>query len=251
MASDGAEQRAERFEVQLGGQSNVGTHLLPGARILTNPTFPLQHRDQVYVRLDPRFRPQQTVTLRGEVRFPGTYTLLRENETLSEVIERAGGLTPRAYPRGGQLLRNEQQLIIELDRAIAGSRRADVPLLPGDEITVPLKPNTVDVRGAVANEGLIQHAPGRRVSYYLDRAGGLGDNAQDVFITQASGATFKLRHGLFAQNPVVDDGAIIYVSPEPERTGERGDLSQTLRDSLAIVASAATVIVPLIVALSR
>ena len=251
MASDGAERRAETFEVALGGAADPTSALLPGSHVLTSGTFPLQHRDQVYVRLDPRFRPQQTVTLRGEVRFPGTYTLLRENERLSEVVERAGGLTPRAYARGGQLVRNEQQLIIELDRAVAGERRADVPLLPGDVVTIPLKPNTVDVRGAVANEGLIQHVPGRRVSYYLDRAGGLGDNAQAVFVTQASGATFKLRRGLFAQNPVVDDGAVIYVAPEPERTGEGSDLSETLRDSLAIVASAATVIVPLIVALSQ
>jgi protein involved in polysaccharide export with SLBB domain len=121
-------------------------------------------------------------------------------------------------------------------------------MLPGDEVTIPIRPNTVEVRGAVANDGLIQYAAGRRVSYYLDRAGGIADNAEDVFVTQASGAVFKLRRGLFAQNPVVDDGGIIYVSQKEERPAGGADIGNVLRDTLAIAASAVTVIVPIILA---
>jgi len=55
--------------------------------------FQLQHRDQVYVRKDPAFQPQETVTVRGEVRYPGEYTLLRDNERLSNLIDRSGGVT--------------------------------------------------------------------------------------------------------------------------------------------------------------
>ncbi len=243
------EQRAQTVTVPLAPGAPVENARLPGgARILTEHTFALNHRDRVYVRFDPRFRPQQTVTLRGEVRFPGTYTLLRENEKLSEIIERAGGLTPRAYARGGQLLRGDRQLIVEIDKALLGEARTDVPLLPGDEVTIPIRPNTVEVRGAVPNEGLIQYAAGRRVSYYLDRAGGTSDNAEDVFVTQASGAVYKLRRGLFSQNPVVDDGGIIYVSPKEERPANTTDVGALLRDGLAIAASAVTVIIPIILA---
>jgi polysaccharide export outer membrane protein len=51
---------------------------------------------------------QATVTLRGQVRFPGTYTI-RPGETLKSVIERAGGLTPWAFPQGAVFTRTELQ----------------------------------------------------------------------------------------------------------------------------------------------
>lgn len=50
------------------------------------------------------WREQQTVTLRGEVRFPGTYPI-RKGETLLSVIQRAGGLTDEAYPEGAVFTR--------------------------------------------------------------------------------------------------------------------------------------------------
>jgi protein involved in polysaccharide export with SLBB domain len=43
----------------------------------------------------PQWADHGTVELRGEVRFPGTYPI-RPGETLSQVIERAGGLTESA-----------------------------------------------------------------------------------------------------------------------------------------------------------
>ena len=45
-----------------------------------------------------------SVTLQGEVRFPGTYQILR-GEKLSELLARAGGLTNVAYPYGTVYLR--------------------------------------------------------------------------------------------------------------------------------------------------
>ena len=45
-----------------------------------------------------------SVTLGGEVRFPGVYSILR-NEKLSSVIERAGGLNDVAFPEGTVFLR--------------------------------------------------------------------------------------------------------------------------------------------------
>jgi polysaccharide export outer membrane protein len=51
---------------------------------------------------------QATVTLHGQVRFPGTYTI-RPGETLKSVIERAGGLTPWAFPQGAVFTRTELQ----------------------------------------------------------------------------------------------------------------------------------------------
>jgi protein involved in polysaccharide export with SLBB domain len=46
------------------------------------------------------------VSMRGEVRHPGTYGI-RTGERLSEVLERAGGFTAAAYPYGAVLTRRE------------------------------------------------------------------------------------------------------------------------------------------------
>ncbi|MFK7847042.1 MAG: SLBB domain-containing protein [Rhodothermales bacterium] len=207
--------------------------------------FELQHLDRIYVRKDPGFREQQVVTVTGEVEFPGTYTLLRENETLTEIIRRAGGVLPTGYPKGGRLVRDNLQVIVEMDKALAGSYDADMVLLPGDDVEIPLQPNTVAVRGNVANEGLIKFEPGRRLTYYLERAGGKRPESESILLTQASGATFSVRRrGLFKQNPVVDEGARILVThKQPREPGERVDIGRTIVETVGIISSTLTIVV--------
>jgi protein involved in polysaccharide export with SLBB domain len=61
--------------------------------------IPLQINDYLMVRTVPEWNLFRTVTLGGEVRYPGNYTF-KQGETLSSLIERAGGFTARAYLRG-------------------------------------------------------------------------------------------------------------------------------------------------------
>ena len=51
-----------------------------------------------------RWAEQQFIEIRGEVLFPGVYPLF-EGEKLSSAIERAGGLTPYAFPEGSVFTR--------------------------------------------------------------------------------------------------------------------------------------------------
>ena len=67
--------------------------------------LPLVARDRVTVFENPDWRNDITVSLEGEVRFPGSYSFSR-GETLSQLIERAGGFTGFAYPRGAILSRD-------------------------------------------------------------------------------------------------------------------------------------------------
>ncbi len=206
--------------------------------------YRLEHRDHVFVRVDPNFRPLETVTIAGEVRFPGSYPLTDENETLSRIIERAGGILPTGYAKGGRVTRNGQHLITRVDKIVEGNRRADVILQPGDQILIPTMPNAVSVVGNVVTEGLIKYESGRRLSFYLDRAGGIKDETESIVLTQASGATFKVRRGLVPGNPVVDDGATIRVVKQPPREeGDRVDVGRVITEGLGILASALTVIV--------
>ncbi|OPY68127.1 MAG: Polysialic acid transport protein KpsD precursor [Syntrophorhabdus sp. PtaU1.Bin050] len=61
--------------------------------------IPLQINDYLFVRTVPEWRLYRTVTISGEVMYPGVYTVIR-GEKLSSVIERAGGYTDMAYLRG-------------------------------------------------------------------------------------------------------------------------------------------------------
>ena len=216
--------------------------------------FRLRHRDRVFIREDPAFQPQQTVSIQGQVKYPGEYTLLRENERLSNLIQRAGGVLPTGYLKGGRLVRDrqtqegtlgqqtEEQVIVEMQQATQGDPEEDVILQPGDEVVIPTQPNTVAIRGNVANEGLIKHEEGRRVQYYLDRAGGTRQNTEAVLLTQASGATFRVDTGWFRRTPTVDDGAVIRVTLEPEREQEI-DYTEIASNVTQILSSALTVLV--------
>jgi protein involved in polysaccharide export with SLBB domain len=66
----------------------------------------LQAFDALIVKELPEWAKQESVTLSGEVRFPGAYPI-RRGETLRSVIERAGGLTGLAFVKGSVFTRRE------------------------------------------------------------------------------------------------------------------------------------------------
>ena len=57
----------------------------------------------------PQDERSRYVVIEGEVRRPGVYKL-EVNETLHSVVQRAGGLTPKAYVYGSQLLRESARI---------------------------------------------------------------------------------------------------------------------------------------------
>ena len=65
----------------------------------------LQPYDQIFVRLNPNFHPVRNVVISGEVKYPGTYSIIRKTEKISSLIDRAGGLTDYAYLDGAKMFR--------------------------------------------------------------------------------------------------------------------------------------------------
>jgi polysaccharide export outer membrane protein len=65
----------------------------------------LQEDDRLYIRQIPEWQLHPSVSLTGEVNFPGEYVLTRRDETLKDLIDRAGGFTPEAFPKGTVFLR--------------------------------------------------------------------------------------------------------------------------------------------------
>ncbi len=82
----------------------------------------LQPFDSLSIREVPEWGAQEHVTLQGEVRFPGRYSIKR-GDTLRSVIERAGGLTEFAFPEGSVFTREE----LKGARAEAARRAREPP----------------------------------------------------------------------------------------------------------------------------
>ena len=103
--------RAELTQYYVGPRGVRHTEIYPislAKALAGNPqdNVVLQPYDVLTVAKVSQWGRQPTVTLRGQVRFPGTYTI-RPGETLKSVIERAGGLTKWAFPQGAVFTRVE------------------------------------------------------------------------------------------------------------------------------------------------
>lgn len=72
----------------------------------------LENEDVISVRRQGEFpEAMPTVTIGGEVKYPGSYVLKR-NERLGDLIKRAGGLTDNAHPEASIIRRNIDYMIL-------------------------------------------------------------------------------------------------------------------------------------------
>ena len=194
------------------------------------PGFVLQPYDQVYVRRSPGCQEQANVDITGEVLYDGTYALTNKSERLSDLVKKAGGVTPFAYVKGAKLIRqandeelkrmedvfkmmrremgqaNMDSLKLDLDSVYSvgidlelamknpGSS-ADVVLRAGDKLVVPELSNTVKINGAVMLPNTVAYKDNKSVKYYISQAGGFANNARKsrAFIIYMNGQVAKVK----------------------------------------------------------
>ena len=194
------------------------------------PGFVLQPYDQVYVRRSPGYQEQANVDITGEVLYDGTYALTNKSERLSDLVKKAGGVTPFAYVKGAKLIRqandeelkrmedvfkmmrremgqaNMDSLKLDLDSVYSvgidlelamknpGSS-ADVVLRAGDKLVVPELSNTVKINGAVMLPNTVAYKDKKSVKYYISQAGGFANNARKsrAFIIYMNGQVAKVK----------------------------------------------------------
>jgi protein involved in polysaccharide export with SLBB domain len=87
----------------------------------------------------------ESVTIKGQVRFPGNYGF-QDGERLSSVLRRAGGLLPTAYPMGAVLVRTE---VRQLEQS---SREELIRQIEANSAAARLSPNL----GSGGGEGTLQ-----------------------------------------------------------------------------------------------
>ncbi len=177
--------------------------------------MPLRPDDQVFVRAVPRWHETLQVSITGEIRYPGLYAIERKATRLTEIIEKAGGITEEASLLESFIVRADTARIVDTEyerlkevpiqemnpeeyaffKMKAREQRGlmsidfhrllqendpaeDVILKNGDEIVIAIDRETVLVSGAVASPGAIVYNSAFTITDYIERAGGYGWNAR-------------------------------------------------------------------------
>jgi protein involved in polysaccharide export with SLBB domain len=218
--------------------------------------FNLEPYDQIIVRPVSGYTDIKKVMIEGEVMFPGNYILVSNQERISDVIKRAGGLNKYAYPEGAFMIRQLKNSIAEekikqnaieniSNKSIAAREyykkedlvginlneilakpgsEGDLYMDDGDIISIPKGLQTVQVSGKVLLPSLVRYNQYRPFKYYIDRSGGFSPNAfkRKSFVVYANGETQATKQIFFFRNyPEIKPGATIYVPQKPEKETRR------------------------------
>lgn len=190
--------------------------------------FKLLPYDKVYVRSNPDFKIQRNVYIGGEVMYPGRYSLLKDDEKLTELLERAGGLTPIAYSTGCRLYRAKDSIrfvFVNLDKA--RKRKASIynyTLRDSDSIYVPITTQLVRIRGEMNNlmykDFSVPYAKRKNAKYYIKLYGGgftSKSNIRQTYVILPNMGTHSLTRTLFIWKfPKVPVGSIIVIPAKEE-----------------------------------
>ena len=256
---------AEVFNFALN--DNLGLISTDGKK--SDTVFTLEPFDEVYVRFSPGYQEQQVVKVNGEITFSGDYVLAEKNSRLSDIIAKAGGITPDAYVKGASLKRqltedemrrletllqlssNKQSrdsvalslenikdysVGIDLEKALANPGSAhDVVLRDGDALYIPQLQSTVKINGAVTYPNSVTYTKGMSVGDCLSQAGGYNDIARKypiVIYMNGKVATTKKCFIFFKRYPKVEPGCEIVVPTKTQR-----DRKTSLAEVLSIASS--------------
>ena len=191
----------------------------------------LANLDRIIIHPNLNFFETENIKIEGEVKVPGHYPVISDEESLSSIIQRAGGLTKKAFKEGIEIHRDTLRL---------AWKDIDVQLKPGDSIVVKEKPGTVFVTGEVYNPGLIEYKKFRDVADYVNLAGGptkFGDRS-DIIVVYANGEVMPKK---FLRSPKVRDGSTIVVNSK--KLSEPLSVTEIANTSLSLISSIVTILV--------
>ena len=215
--------------------------------------FYIEPFDVIDVRYSKGYTAQKNVSISGEVKYSGSYTLINKNERISDLIERAGGFTEFAYVKGAALIRktknkyaidilknmdknmgdesnldalkemeaNATEFKVGIDlKMILENKGSDIDmyLREGDELLIPSKRQTVKVSGMVLKPSLVQYKEGLSLRKYIFKSGGFADTAKKtkIYVSYANGDIKTVKRFLFIKRyPKLAPGATIFVPAKP------------------------------------
>jgi len=179
--------------------------------------FYLEPFDLVVIRKSPNYEIQSTVEIQGEANFPGKYVIEKKNERISDLLNRAGGITNYAYVKGATLTRRTEYFSEESSEAAKLRRenltelaerdtllddsaiklkkqesiginlaeiikdpgsKYDLILKEGDVLGVPKQLETIRLRGELLYPSTVRYDKTLTFKGYISQAGGFADGAK-------------------------------------------------------------------------
>lgn len=230
------EYDVDQGKISRSQEININSDYFLGKK--EKPTaYRLQHLDVVNVRQIPGYEKMKSITVSGEVRYPGVVTLSNRKQSLNEVLKTVGGLTRFASIDASYILREDERFIIDLGRVL----RENLSFLKdGDEIVIGSNSGDVSVQGSVLNEGLFVWEQGKRVGSYINNSGGYDGKIQSIVVELPNGFT-KRKH--WYNNPKVLPNSKIYVYAKPEKVKqENSERMDKIIDALSVISGALTTV---------
>ena len=212
---------------------------------VVSESFLLKPFDFISIRPDPYFQKQKIIKITGEVLYPGNYVNLSNDETITEIIERAGGLLPSAYLDASKYIRDGIDIKVEYSEIFKKPFSSlNFKVKDQDEIKIGSHPYVVVVSGEVNNQGAHKFVPGKRLVYYLSLAGGLSPNAdkKNIWVNYPNGNSRKFKSFL-TLSPKITDGSIINIGKkEQEEPFDRTEFAKEISSIFASVVQTIAVI---------
>ena len=246
-----------------------------GLLVREGQNFALKPFDVITIKRNPEYADVSVVYIGGEVKYPGNYSLKSKTDRLSDLIERAGGLTDAGFAEGARFTRaltpaerqQAKQLFeiahsadtVDIEKIAIKDRYSvgidlvqamekpgcdkDVFLRSGDQIEIPQRNNTVRISGDVLYPNTVPYIEDKSASYYINQAGGISSKGQrsKAFIIYANGQVSRLYRGR------IKPGCEIVIPTKPEKQND----SQKTSMVLAGVSTLSTIGAVLISALRR
>jgi len=214
-------------------------------------SFILKPNDKVSVRSLKGFTEQKRVSIEGEINFPGTYSIANKNERISDLVIRAGGLSPYAFINGATLIRqnpyyddsqssaveaidtenlpnkklsNQKEFRVGINlQAVLDddgyNSKSNLVLESGDRLVVPSIMETVKIDGEIIVPTLAAYDNNLTVNDYVGKSGGFSSKAKKgkVYVVYLNGDIASTKHFLFFRSyPKVKPGAVILVPAKGE-----------------------------------
>lgn len=219
--------------------------------------------DHVLIMQEPDYSAPRSVVLSGEVRFPGRYGLRSKTERLSDVVVRAGGLTPAAEADAAYFARrialtsfsadtSADSLAVERARVGVDLPKAlrrpgstdDLILFDEDSLHVPVRLSTVKVEGAVNAPTTITAEPRASLNFYIRSAGGasLSGDERRAYVIQPNGKIETKRRVAFlipiTPTPRPGSTVVIPARSSDSRAQERIAVAGLVTQMIASIATA-------------
>ena len=200
----------------------------------------------VSIRPDPYFSNQKQVTISGEVLYPGRYVILSSNEKITDIIDRAGGLRPSAYPAASQYIRNGVRINTSWSDILKNAKsKLNFKVQEGDEIKIFPYPNVVKIEGEVNTSGIHKYISGKRLRHYINLAGGLNPNAdkKNIWIEYPNGDSKKYKTWSIFSPKIIDGSSIIVGKQKETEPFDRTEYAKELSAILANLAQTLAVVI--------